>query len=304
MMPKVSVVVPVYNVEKYLDECLESVCGQSYANLEILVVNDGSADSSLSICREWELKDSRIRVFDKPNRGQASARNLALDNATGDYITFIDSDDYYTDARTIECCVDELQRDSSLDIVQYPIVTSSKSRCAEFVTVGTQDIFNRWCLQPRTVTNYTWDKVFRREIFEALRFPEGLIFEDRYLFAEIFSNAPKIKYITQGEYFYRQHPNQTVKRKRDEYFYICQIKADSNILRYMPAECVEAYNEVFFRRLSNMMYVCLHDTHCDKYIPSISKLLGSRTPVGIKMRILLCKIFGLKMYHKLFSHKK
>jgi glycosyltransferase involved in cell wall biosynthesis len=298
MMPKVSVVVPVYNVEKYLDECLESVCGQSYANLEILVVNDGSADSSLSICREWERKDSRIRVFDKTNGGQASARNLALDNATGDYITFIDSDDYYTDARTIECCVDELQRDSSLDIVQYPIVANSKNNCGEFVTTGRQDIFNRWCLQPRTVTNYACDKVFRREIFDTLRFPEGLIFEDRYLFAEIFSNAPKIKYITQGEYFYRQHPNQTVKRKHDEYFYICQIKADSNIMCNMPSECVEAYNEVFFRRLNNVVNIT---SEVDiRYAFSFLCILNSRSPIGIKFRIAIFKLFGFKLYTRLF----
>lgn len=96
MEQKVSIVVPVYNVEKYLKRCVNSLIGQSYFNLEILLVDDGSKDSSLSICKEYELKDSRIRVFHKENEGLGLTRNYGIERATGEYITFVDSDDYLT----------------------------------------------------------------------------------------------------------------------------------------------------------------------------------------------------------------
>lgn len=96
MERKVSVVVPVYNVEKYLKRCVDSLIGQSYSNLEILLVDDGSKDSSLSICKEYELKDSRIRVFHKENEGLGLTRNYGIERATGEHVTFVDSDDYLT----------------------------------------------------------------------------------------------------------------------------------------------------------------------------------------------------------------
>lgn len=96
MEQKVSIVVPVYNVEKYLRRCVDSLIAQSYLNLEILLVDDGSKDSSLSICKEYELKDSRIRVFHKENEGLGLTRNYGIERATGEYITFVDSDDYLT----------------------------------------------------------------------------------------------------------------------------------------------------------------------------------------------------------------
>ena len=96
MEQKVSIVVPVYNVEKYLKRCVDSLIGQSYPNLEILLVDDGSKDSSLSICKEYELKDSRIRALHKENEGLGLTRNYGIERATGKYITFVDSDDYLT----------------------------------------------------------------------------------------------------------------------------------------------------------------------------------------------------------------
>ena len=91
---KVSIIIPVYKVEKYIHRCVDSVLNQTYKNLEILLVDDGSPDNCCAICDEYAIKDTRIRVFHKENGGQSSARNLALDNMTGDYVMFVDSDDY------------------------------------------------------------------------------------------------------------------------------------------------------------------------------------------------------------------
>ena len=97
MRVKVSVVVPIYNVEKYLRACLDSIMGQTFKNLEIILVDDGSPDDCPRICDEYAKKDSRVHVFHKHNEGVSSARNLGLENSTGEWITFIDSDDYISD---------------------------------------------------------------------------------------------------------------------------------------------------------------------------------------------------------------
>lgn len=120
-MPKVSVIVPVYNTEKYLPECIDSIINQSYLNLEIILINDGSTDNSSKICDEYASKDKRIIVIHKANGGQADARNAGLDIANGKYITFIDSDDYYSDLNTLKYCIAELEQDKSICFVEFPV---------------------------------------------------------------------------------------------------------------------------------------------------------------------------------------
>ena len=114
---KVSIVIPVYNVEKYLDRCVNSVINQTYSNIEIILVDDGSKDNSGKICDEWEKKDSRIKTIHKKNEGLGMARNTGLDNATGDYIGFVDSDDFI-EQKLIEDSVDKIV-DYSPDVVMY-----------------------------------------------------------------------------------------------------------------------------------------------------------------------------------------
>ena len=100
--PKISVIIPVYNVEKYLSECLDSVVNQTLRDIEIICINDGSTDNSLSILKEYASKDSRIKIIDKENQGQGYARKVGLDKASGEYILFCDSDDYYSELIAFE----------------------------------------------------------------------------------------------------------------------------------------------------------------------------------------------------------
>ncbi len=92
--PLISIIVPVFNSEKYISRCINSILEQTYGNFELIIINDGSKDKSLKICEEYQKKDRRIKVFNQENKGQAFARNVGLDNAKGEYISFIDSDDY------------------------------------------------------------------------------------------------------------------------------------------------------------------------------------------------------------------
>lgn len=129
----VSVVLPIYNVEKYLDECIQSIVHQTYTDIEVLLVDDGSTDSSSSICDKWEKKDNRIRVFHKNNEGQGIARNVGIDNANGEYICFFDSDDYIA-PDTIEKAYKLSQQDGS-EIVVFGITSVDNNKNVGFSSV-------------------------------------------------------------------------------------------------------------------------------------------------------------------------
>ena len=117
---KISVIVPVYNVENYLSQCLKSIINQTYKNLEIICVNDGSTDKSLMILKEYEKKDKRIKVINQNNKGLAATKNVGMKIATGDYITFVDSDDYI-DLNVYEKCIESIIKYNKPDIVVYQI---------------------------------------------------------------------------------------------------------------------------------------------------------------------------------------
>ena len=174
--PKISVIVPVYKVEKYLDRCVESIVNQTYKNLEIILVDDGSPDNCPAICDAWANKDERIKVIHKENGGVSSARNRGIDAATGDYIGFVDSDDW------IEPDMYELLADNAK---KYD---ADISRCGYFVDwpdhiaqVGNGGILlyediERRCEMLRSyhLVSALWNKIYRRELFEEERLDESL----------------------------------------------------------------------------------------------------------------------------------
>ena len=146
----VSVVVPIYNVEKYLDRCINSIASQTYSNLEIILVDDGSPDNCPSICDEWAKKDSRIVVIHKDNQGLGMARNTGIDNATGKYIFFFDSDDY-VDVSIIEKCVNSA--------IEYG---------SEVVVFGRNDVYDDGKISPYSIkTQKKQDKLLFRS-FESI----------------------------------------------------------------------------------------------------------------------------------------
>jgi len=135
MNKKISVIVPVYNVEKYLEECIESIINQTYKNLEIILVDDGSTDISVSICKKYEKLDNRIKVIQKINGGLSSSRNVGLDNATGEYIMFSDSDDFYT-LDACEVMLNEIEKQNA------DYVIGNYQNCYEDSTLWETPVFS------------------------------------------------------------------------------------------------------------------------------------------------------------------
>ena len=187
----VSVIIPVYNVSRYLPQCFDSVISQTYRNLEIIVIDDGSTDDSGIICDQYAEKDDRIHVIHTDNRGLASARNLGLENVSGEYISFIDSDDWI-EPQTIEMFIGAAL-ETEADIV-------SARTCSEYVG-GTvhrpmekndshsyfrQDILSAFA--EGKFGNVVWNKIYRVECFRDIRFPDGHNYEDIAIVWKIMKN--------------------------------------------------------------------------------------------------------------------
>lgn len=179
----ISIIIPIYNVEKYLPKCLDSVISQTYTNIEIILVNDGSTDSSGLICDDYALKDSRIKVIHKENGGVSSARNIGLDTASGDYVMFVDSDDYVE----VDFCEKSLKMalEMNADIVSFGFYRERidgtrkevKTVCPR--TVSPSEGIKELITKKDYIYNFLWNKIFRLNLFLGLRYPIGKEYEDQ-----------------------------------------------------------------------------------------------------------------------------
>lgn len=209
--PLISVIVPVYNVEEYLDKCMESIVNQTYSNLEILMIDDGSPDGCPEKCDKWAEKDSRIKVIHKENGGLSSARNAGLDNCHGDYVGFIDSDDWI-DLKFFETLYNNIeQEDADISVVGVWKVyehgkMSQTEKFSRKVFVGDEALHNFLYFKNNLAGGVT-DKIFRTELFKGVRFPLGLIAEDRYVHAVIYSKITKLVFDPVPMYYYLTREN-------------------------------------------------------------------------------------------------
>lgn len=219
----ISVIVPVYNVEKYITECLQSITNQTYKNIEIILIDDGSTDNSGKICDEYARIDKRIKVVHKLNEGLSSARNVGLEEAKGNYIQFIDSDDYI-ETDTIEIMY-KVACKYHADIVSYShyILNNGNKICdytGEIRQVGKIEAIKEIMLDHK-VRNYSWEKLWKRELFKEIQFPVGKKFEDLLTTPLLFEKAKKIVIYDIPKYYYRQRADsimgQQSKRLRLEY---------------------------------------------------------------------------------------
>ena len=210
---KISVIVPVYKVEPYIRRCLDSIIGQTYQNLEILVVDDGSPDQCGAICDEYSRKDSRIRVIHQKNGGLASARNTGLREATGYYIGWVDSDDWI-EKDMFEILVRRAEQYSA-DIVvcgyweQYSKKKIKKG--SDSLLLLNKEIAMELLLQNEQIKYHVWDKLWRKELFIDIYFPEGHNFEDAAVTYKLFEKAERIVCIPDIEYNYLQREDSIMR---------------------------------------------------------------------------------------------
>lgn len=201
----ISIIVPVYNVEKYLSKCIESIINQTYKNLEIILVDDGSPDNCGKICDEYARKDKRIKVLHKENGGQGSARNLGLDNSTGEYIAFVDSDDWI-ELDMYERMYKEIKNSNS-DIAICGIYnvtrikTIQSSVCEDVLILNNQELMRDY-FTTTNIHSVPWNKLYNKKLWANLRFPENKYREDAFICYKVLSMAEKAVHIAKAKYFY------------------------------------------------------------------------------------------------------
>jgi glycosyltransferase involved in cell wall biosynthesis len=209
--PLISVIVPIYNVEQWLPRCIDSILAQTYQNIELILLNDGSSDGSGKICDEYVLKDKRVRVIHKENEGVSVARNVAVDQAKGEYIAFVDSDDYITNdyiETLYDLCIKYNVKMSVADWCVYPINTTPKLLNREYQeykmtkNVALEDMFNHLHFD-----NSPCVKLYHKSLFEDIRYPEGFVYEDLMTTFRLMLKCEEgVAYCNKQIYFYMFRP--------------------------------------------------------------------------------------------------
>lgn len=233
-LPLITIVVPVYNTEKYLSRCVQSILGQTYAKLEVILVDDGSTDACPSLCDAFATQDARVKVIHKKNGGLADARNTGIDNAAGEYIGFVDSDDYIAgdmyetlyrlmaDGRAdISICGRYiLQEDRTMQTPRAPNALFAPQQALELALKGKYfDVSSA-------------DKLYHRNIFSSLRFPVGKISEDVFVVHRLFEAAHVVGFTSEPKYFYDCRHQNSISRSAFTCRRLDVLDALSEIIQY------------------------------------------------------------------------
>lgn len=321
-MKKISVIVPVYNVEKYLSQRLDSIIHQTYKNLEIILVDDGSTDSSGLICDNYSQKDKRIKIIHKCQGGLSDARNAGLKIATGEYISFIDSDDFI-DKNMYSILINNTQKYNS-DIVWFNyynyyskkhFINSSIIKNNDLYDLSSSDKikFAKNLFYQYKMDAHVWAKLYKRSIFNNIKFPYGKLFEDIFVLLPILSNAKIISTIPDCLYFYRNRSESIV----NQYF-------KQNIIKnidFIESRIILAINyknhfpnipesNLFLFDVLKTAFDTLYkfdNYHTQQKIIThlMSKLLKEKLPVKIKLRIIRRYFYALfKEINYVYSYKK
>ncbi len=212
----ISVVVPVYNVENYVERCINSIIAQTYKNIEIIIVDDGSTDNSGHIVDEISLKDQRIKVIHQENGGLSAARNTGIDKAIGEYLVFVDSDDYICSEMIEVLFKNMMEYNADVSVCDYFWIRegedASDNGSNKTICYDKSNILNRINIDARR-TVVAWNKIYKSVIFSELRYPVGKLQEDEFIIHEVLSKCSRIVYTDRKLYCYMIHENSIMGQK-------------------------------------------------------------------------------------------
>ncbi len=315
MNPLLSIITPVYNVETYLDRCVYSVLSQSYRNIELILIDDGSTDGSSLLCDKWKEKDGRVFVVHKENGGVSSARNAGLEIAQGDYITFVDPDDFIA-PETYSANMDYLLSHDDIDIIQYPYCNYVDGEVRDYHKPSAQifrdgrTIFASWW--SGTPLEYViWNKIYKRYIWNGVRFAIGRTSEDTCLVADFVKRAKTVCISECGLYYYQ-------RSRKDSYTYVYDFNkhidlfiAHAAIFKCfdmfpdMVSEKVIAFTRLFRRLITAKQIESSADIHdgiviIRYYFPTWREIFCSHNTD--KLWLSVAKLLGADMFVKMFVY--
>lgn len=290
MKPTVSVIVPVYNCEKYIDKCINSILNQTFKDFELILINDGSLDKSPEICNFYKQKDKRVRVIHKKNEGVSSARNIGIDIANGEYITFVDSDDYLNDT-FLETSI-SIMKNHKVDLYMSGLVMESYnngkiSRVDKYA--GKSNIYNVRSLLENLHIDYPlicicgpWCKLFKKEILEKynIKFNTNMsLGEDTDFNLNYLEHCKKIYFCENSDYHYvRNNEESLFTRYNEDSYDIHVLVYDKMRTLYYEYKCSKDSCERFEDMYVDLLIGCIHNEfrNSDKNTPKKRKDLINR----------------------------
>lgn len=322
----ISIIVPAYNVEKYIEQCIDSILCQTYQHIEIILIDDGSKDSTGSICDLYAKKDKRIRVIHKENTGLSSVRNLGIKLAKGDYIGFVDSDDVISTDMFEKLFTNLMATNSDIAICNYQIIDEKNQKREKgfysfekkIEILQNKEIYDLIFLEARYGI-VAWNKLYRRQVFAGINYPEGKRHEDNYIIHKILGNAKRICCSGDIGYFYRirkdsitsniskENYDEDLEATYERILYFEEIKEE----KYLNKSVCE-----YLSRIISIYYMALRiwkndkvyrEQLIEKYANVYVKLIKERTPLKNRMNYRLFSAFpsiGVYFQHIILKFKK
>lgn len=307
--PLISVIVPVYNVELYLERCVRSICGQTYENLEIILIDDGSTDQSGKLCEKLARGDKRILVYhNKKNDGLSSARNIGIHKSSGEYITFVDSDDTI-DRDAIEYLLLLLKTyDCNMSLCTHTIIFNRKKRILG--NGGDERLTSKQCIERmlyhEIIDTSAWAKLYKKDIFNEIKYPAGKLFEDMAVTYKAFIKSGNIAcgYTSKYNYFIRKNSivTEAFNEKKLDLLDVTDKAIQEIICLFPELQCAALRRQVYarFSTLNQMLDVPGYDSEKRKIIDFILKnrmkiLSDKRAPYRDKAGLFFLSM-GLPVY--------
>ena len=287
---RLSIIIPIYNVEDTLQRCLESVLTQMDERIEVILIDDGSTDSSGKIAEEMTATKGNCRLIHQENKGLSAARNAGIEVATGDYLTFVDSDDFVAEG-TYDALLAVLAAHPDYDILEYPAMlyygSATKQRLLTFTDTTIGSIRDYW-LGGAYLHTYACNKLFRRELFAQTRFPEGRVFEDVYTYPYLLQQAKVVATTAAGLYYYCQNDKGIT------------AQAGGKELNDLLEAHLKLWGELtpdYYQSLLNIQMDVYEATHADPILPVL--------PYKGTLKLFFLHLIGLKRLCQLnrFIHR-
>lgn len=312
-MEKISIIVPVYNVDAYLERCLDSIIKQSFSNLEIILIDDGSTDLSGDICDKYENMDKRVVVVHKKNEGVSVARNIGLSLAKGDYISFVDSDDVISYDMYDKLYNNIKKTNSDISVCNYMVFRDQPS----FDRDGEISVFDKKdalidIISDGVITSFLWNKLFKKEVLENIVFPSNKIYEDMYVMPSLIERINRLCFDNSRLYGYFKRDNSYVNTYNEKknynylefcdncYFYLSKYDYLKSYLGNY--RCFYIYSAFLQGAKSGCMEI-FNSKYMDKYYKIFRndfKLLNKK--VSLKRKMLFYTLYINKnIFYKLVS---
>lgn len=310
----ISIVVPIYNVEKYLKKCIDSILVQTYKNIEIILVDDGSPDNCGAICEEYGKKDSRIKIIHKENGGLSDARNVGIEVAIGKYITFIDSDDY-VDENYIAYLYQILKKyKTRISIISNYIITSNGKIIDLGLNYKEESIDKiealKRMLNEEGYTVSAWSKLYDIELFKNVKFPKGKLCEDNGTTYKLIEQVENVAFGNKSKYYYLKRDGSimlsTFNEKKLDMIYLTDEMCDFLEKKYPELEKVTKRRKIYARfNILRQMINTNNDVIENEIISYIMKnkieIILNREYSKRDKFALICLLFGKKFFFKMWN---